>query len=264
MEKRRIFLGFCSIAYRNEPLEQIIPRLAKIGYDGIEVFFQHVQDRDAASLASLRRLADDNGIALFTVSPYFAFTRGQKEYDDSIETAKKAVAVAQALGVKKIRTFVDVANTGLASANATSALWEQAMRGLRTITALDRDLEFVVETHEYTLADTVPTTQRLMKETDAPNLKINFQANEEFRKFGVNAAFDALQPWISHMHVAQITPDHADGYVENAGELDIVDFIGHIKRAGYSGSMSVEYCWQNVPAERAETAYRFLAPLLGE
>ena len=257
-----IELDFCSIAFRNEPLEQIIPRLAGIGYDGVELFFAHVEGRDNTALKSLRHLADHHGIRLPVFSPYFSFTRGPAEYDQTLKTAARAVEIAHILGATKIRTFTDVGPDGLASEQATPAHWQQAVRGLQAVTALDRGIEFVVETHERTLADTVETTRRLLDEVAAPNLKVNFQACEGFRRYGVDAAFVALAPWITHMHLQQVTPVHTDGWVENAGAIDFPEFIGHVKAASYRGSMSVEYTWQGVPWERAASAHRYLRSLL--
>ena len=258
----KIQLNFCSIAFRHEPLEQIIPRLTSIGYDGVEVFFTHVDGMDAAGLKAIRRQADELKIRLPVFSPYFCLTRGPVEYDQTLRTASRAIEVAQILGVTKIRTFTDVGPDGLASAHATNAHWEQAVRGLQTITAMDRNLEFVVETHEQTLADTVDTIRRLMREVSAPNLKVIFQSCKDFLRHGLNTAFDDLAPWISHLHLHQTAASQGDGWVESAGEIDFPDFITHIKRAGYRGSMSVEYCWRDVPWERAESAHRYLAKLL--
>ena len=38
--------------------------------------------------------------------------------------------------------------------------------------------------------------------------------------------------------------------------------IAHVREAGYVGSMSVEYCWRDVPWERAESAHAFMRKLL--
>ena len=258
----RVVLTFCSIAFRDEPLEQVIPRVAEIGYDALEIFFTHIQSRDDTALKTIQQLAATHGIRLLVLSPYFTLTRGRAEYEQTLQTAANIVAAAHVLGVTKIRTFTDVGPDGLSSAQATIANWKQAVCGLQTITAMDRSLEFVVETHEQTLADTVATTRRLMQEVAAPNLKVNFQPCEDFLRRGLNFAFDDLAPWISHMHLQQVTPSHGDGWVEATGAIDFPDFIAHVKHAGYRGSMSVEYCWRDVPWERAESACRYLAGLL--
>ena len=119
----QIQLNFCSIAFRHEPLEKIISRLANIGYDGIEVFFAHVDGMDATGLKAIRRQADEFQIQLPVFSPYFCLTRGPAEYDQTLRTATRAVEVAHVLGATKIRTFIDIGPDGLASAQATNAHW---------------------------------------------------------------------------------------------------------------------------------------------
>jgi 3-dehydroshikimate dehydratase len=257
-----IQLTFCSIAFRDEPLDQVIPRLAAIGYDGIEVFFKHVEGRDNTDLSALRQQADLHRVRLPVFSPYFSLTRGQKEYDETLLSAARAVEAARVLGAGKIRTFTDVGPDGLPSAQATPEQWKQAIRGLQAITALDRGIDFVVETHPNTLADTLPTTRRLLEDVAAPNLKINFQACDDFLRAGLQESFDALAPWIKHLHLQQIDDSRQHTWIEEPGLIDFPSFVGHVVRSGYAETLSVEYCWRGVPWERAESALRYLRPLL--
>ncbi len=255
-------LAFCSIAFRNEPIEALIRPLAELGYDAIEAFGGHVLGKPDGELETLRRSADRAGIALLAVSPYFVLTRGAEEFEQTLATARDSVRIARALGASKIRTFTDVSAAGLRSADAQPRHWDQAVDGLRQITAMAPELEFIVETHPRTLADTVQSTQRLLDRVGRANLKVNFQPNESFLAYGLNRAYDALAGRVTHMHLSQITERHGEGWVEAPGRIDFRAFLSHVTASGYGGSLSVEYCWEGATWERARSALAFLRPLL--
>ncbi|MEX0887631.1 MAG: sugar phosphate isomerase/epimerase [Phycisphaeraceae bacterium] len=258
-EERTLTLTLCSIAFRNDPIEDIVTRAAALGFDGVEVFAKQIEEHDDEALLALRRLADEHRIALPVISPYFAFTRGQKEYDDAIATARRCVHAAQILGATRIRTFTDVAATGIGSDIATDAHWEQCVRGLRVVTALDRGLQFVVETHGHTLADTVDATLKLLERVDAPNLKVLYQPTTFRHHEGVDASFDALRPHTAHLHLQQQGTADGQGWLEAPGEIDYPAFFDRLKRSGYRGTVSLEYCFKGVTWERVEAGYRYLA-----
>lgn len=50
---RVITLTFCSIAFRDEAIEAIIPRLAQIGYDAVEIWANHVVETHPLTLADV-------------------------------------------------------------------------------------------------------------------------------------------------------------------------------------------------------------------
>jgi 3-dehydroshikimate dehydratase len=258
-----ITLSFCSIAFRNEPIKAVVPRLANIGYDAVEVFGGHVEKKSDDESHALRRLADDSGIQLLLIAPYFILTRTRQHFDETMQIAQRTIHAARILGATKIRTFTDVAGDGIGSDVATPAHWAQAVEGLQQITAMDRSIQFVVETHEHTLADTPDACEQLIARVGAPNLKLNFQPSFESVAQGLNAVFDRLHPHITHMHLHQFSQAAPGTWVEAPGDLDFPAFLRHLRTAGYTGSISVEYCWKDVPWHRAQSANAYLRPLLG-
>jgi len=259
-----VTIAFCSLAFRNEPIEDLVQPLAEIGYDAIEVFGGQVLNRSEDDLDRLRDLAAQHGIGLLGVAPYFALTRGQTEYDETMQTAEKTVSIARRIGATKVRTFTDVGPDGLGLADATEKDWDQAVRGLQAITAMDRDLQFVLETHPHTLAETVASVEQLIARVDAPNLKVNFQPIQPFVDYGINAAFDRLRPHITHLHLHQIGVAHGQGWLEESGTVDFPDFLGHVLGGGYRASMSVEYCWKDVTWERAKSGHDYLRSVIAD
>ncbi len=254
-----VSLTLCSIAFRNDPIEDVVARAAQTGFDGVEVFFGQIQDHDDDALAHLRRVADEHKIALPVISPYFAFTRGQKEYDDALATADRAIHAASILGATKIRTFTDVANTGIGSDIATDAHWDQCVAGLRALTAKAPHIQFVVETHAHTLADTVATTLELLDRVGAANLKVLYQPTTFHKTEGVDASFDALRPHIAHLHVQQAGTAAGPGWIEDEGELDYPAFFQRLLASGYRDTLSLEYCFKGATWQRVASGHAFLA-----
>jgi len=254
-------ISFCSLAFRNEPIEAVVERLAGIGYNAVEVFFGHLEKHSPQQLAELRETMRKLGIRPIVLSPYFWLTREPKNTAESMEIATRAVEIARALGIGKIRTFTDAGPDALASENATEAHWAMCVKSLREITAMAPEIDFVVETHNNSLANTLASCKRLIEETAVPNMHFNFQPTTEFMEKGYLECFDALFPWITHMHIAQAGKDK-EHWIEEAGEIDFPAVFRHLREKNYQGTFSIEYCWGNIPWERAESAFRFVKGLV--
>ncbi len=244
----------CTIAMREEPLESQLPKIAEAGYDAAEVWFRHVDDRSDAELDAIRELANRLNLALEVVAPYMWLTQTPELLRETYTIVERAVATARRLGCPKIRTFTDSGPTGIGSDRATSQHWRTAIEALRRFCDTAPDLRFVVETHTHTLADTPATTERLIQETDRPNLRLNFQFSSIF---DINA-YVRLKPWIEHMHLHNQTTDGAPSWLEQ-GALDIGGFLDTIARDGYPHSLSVEYCFKGATWERLQSARAFVA-----
>ncbi|MFA4945413.1 MAG: sugar phosphate isomerase/epimerase [Lentisphaeria bacterium] len=245
---------FCSIAFRGEPLEAIIPKLAAIGYDGIEVWGNHLGGRSDADVLALRKLATENRLDIEVLSPYFWLTRDLPELEaQSLATAARFVHLATLLGAPKIRTFVDAGPDGIGSAAATPAHWNRAVGHLKTITAMAPGILFAMETHAHTLADTPASTLRLLDRVGAPNLKVLYQPEashtiENYRR---------LRPHVVHLHLQNTGANGGPGYLEE-GLVDFPGLFRELAADGYAASLSVEYCWPGVTWTRAQSAYAYL------
>ena len=256
-------ISLCSLAVRNEPIETVVERLAAIGYNAIELFYSHVERHSDQQLEQLRARMQELGIRPLVISPYFFLTRDTKAYAETMETARRAIDIARKLWIPKVRTFTDAGPDALPSEKATDLEWAQCIRGLREMTAMAPELDFVVETHQNSLANTQQSCRRLIQETNVPNLHLNFQHTEEFLRDGYIASVDALFPWITHMHLAQAGEGHSDHWIEEDGPIDFSNLFRHLEEKGYKGTFSIEYCWQNIPWARAESGFRFVKDLIG-
>lgn len=252
-----ITISCCSIGFREELIEAIIPRLARIGYDAVEIWGNHIDGKSDSELRDIRALAAQHKLKIEVISPYFWLTQNQKLLEKSMGIAERFVHYAQVLGCPKIRTFTDAGPTGIGSDVATPEHWATAIRALKTITALDRNILFVVEIHEKTLADTAESTMRLLDAVGAPNLKILYHPAPAT----ILKNYELLKTNIRHMHLINQDAAGKATWFES-GVMDYPALFKTLVQDGYAHSVSVEYCWQNLPWDRAESAYKYLARYL--
>jgi len=228
----------------------------------VEIWHPHIESLDDEGLREIRRLCGSLLLDTPVIAPYFSFTRGRERWEESIRCAERVLHAAHVIGVRKIRTFVDCGNDGLASQAASPADWEAACEGLRALCSMDDGMEFVVETHEKTLANDVPSIHRLLEKVSAANLRLNFQATPAFLSSGYLECLDELFPHVSHMHWEQILPDGSPIFIEDAGMIDFPGLMQFLLKRRYSGTASLEYCWTSVPPERIRSAHAYLAQYL--
>ena len=253
-------LAFCSIAFRDEPVAQVWQRVAEIGYDAIELFWGHLERLNDERLGELAAQGRGWNCPALVLSPYLCFTRGGEEFEQSLARLRRVVHAAHILGATKIRTFVDVGPTGIASAAATEAQWADGLKGLRMAAAMDRELTFLLETHENTLADCSAGVQRICDEVAAPNLKLLVHPDGH----GDFAGMKGYHRWaarIDHMHLKNHTPDGEATWVEQ-GVFDHAAFFADLAEAGYAGSLAVEYCWRGATWQNAADAHAWLRDCL--
>ena len=158
--------------------------VAEAGFSGVEVWYPHVEKLGETELREVKAQCSRLGLVPTVIAPYFYFTRGQEPLLETLRTAEAVVRAAQVLGISKVRTFTDCGPDGLASGDATPEDWRAARDGLRELCAMDPGMEFVVETHEQTLADSLPSVRRLLDEVATPNLRLNYQATAAFLEQG--------------------------------------------------------------------------------
>lgn len=244
----------CSIAWRRDAIGARLAAIADAGFDGIEAWGPHLDALDDAGLDALRADCARLGLSLPVVSPYFFLTRDLPDLlQRSFATAERAVRQARRLGAGRIRTFVDAGPDGIGSAIATPEQRARAADGLRRIAALAPDLLFTVETHPGTLADTAASTLRLLAEVGAANLAVLFQPRGD----DAVAEYRLLRHAVRHVHLHQVRPGGGHDYLDAAPDL-LAPFLAELRRDGYAGTASIEYCWPDADPGRLAGGLRWL------
>jgi len=231
-------IGFCCNIFREEEMDESLARLGRMGYDGVELWEEFLFKCDP------RRLKENLKYARLEVAQqcaYFDFTGSAEEWQKSLETNARHLALARELGSKQIRVF-----TGeVGSREATPAQWEAGIRGLAEVcrAGAAAGVSYAMETHEGSLMDTIEGTQRLLKETGAPNLGVNLQLPMSKDWEGWEPAVAALGSRTVHLHVHNWKDKKckqrtflADGIVYH-----FPTFLKALVAQGFNGCVSLEH-----------------------
>lgn len=238
-------ISLCSIRFAEHPMEEVIDRTAALGYDGIEIVVDHVEDylKRHGKIGSLAELARSNGLAIPILAPGFNFTGTEEELRDSLALARRCIEHARALGCPLIRAFV----SDVGSSEATAMQWDQCVRALKEIgdEAASQGIAFAVETHPKQLMDTVESTLDLVNRVDSPGLRVLLDIWHLFHEGQADPveALRALYPYVVHIHAKNIIrrPEgNTVVYLEN-GDLDYRPFLAALKETDYASFVSVEW-----------------------
>ena len=253
--------SFCSIAFakNNLKIEEIIPEISSIGYDGIEIWGNHLEDflsrhkNEPSSLREIKKLTQDNNLSIPMISPYFNLTGNKEEWEKSIKEAKRFIEFARILGSPLIRGF-----TGeVSSKEASEEQRASCIKGYIKICemAMEKEISIALETHGGNLIDTSSTTLRLIKEVDRKNLKVNLDIYNLFM-VGENPlqALDKLWDYTVHFHLKNMKNGKAC-YLDE-GEMDYGPILKELNLRRFNGFLSIEWFGDNPwEAARQEISY---------
>ena len=252
-------LSFCSIAFRRQkyPLTAIIPRLAEIGYAGIEIWANHLGEGES-NIESVLACLEENEMAVPMLSPYFNVTGNEADWEATLIEAKTSFKHAIALKTSLVRTFtgflgsdeVDTANRRLASDRLT----------FLCDLAAECNLELALETHPRTLVDNVDSIHKLLNDVARDNLVLNLDIYHMWEKHqNPEWIWGQLKPYVRHVHAknALIPPSNGEEYplfhdkrglqeiggvvYLGDGNMDYKPFLAALARDGYKGWISVEW-----------------------
>ena len=261
---RTISASMCSIGWRNEPIESVVPIVAEAGYLGLEAWGPHVERYvgEHGELASLSSLLKEHGLQVPMISAYFDLDR---DLEGSLEAAQRYVGFARDLEAPMIRVFTG----GGDSEQASISCWRRVVSGLGQICALgaEHGIAFALETHAGHLHDTTATTLRLLRQTGMPNLCVNLDIYNLFA-IGENPiqALKRLFPWVRHVHLknrAQATDDGPEDLPLAEGDMDFGEFLLALVDLNYGGHVSLEW-FGNHPAKAARREIAYLQAVFGD
>jgi len=270
-------ISFCSIAFRKNQssLREIIPRLAHLGYDGLEIWGNHLSG-GIAQAREIKKCSDKFGLRIPMISPYFNFTGSRENWAKSLSEADRLIELAMVLEAPLIRVFTGVVGSKEADRNQ----WENCVQGIRelAIMASEKGIRLALETHPSTLVDTVDSTLALLEKVQAENLKVNLDI---YHLWEVHQdplrVLDLLYPHVAHVHAKnaffsqvirgkephpflhdqQAAQEFSGIAPLKAGEMKYEPFLKELVKRKFSGFVSVEWFGDNI-FERAELDLAYL------
>ncbi|MCP1427851.1 sugar phosphate isomerase/epimerase [Microbacterium foliorum] len=188
----RIRPGLCSVTFRSLPAERVIELAAQASLEVIEWGADvHVAPRDVERAAAVAQMTTDAGLTSCSYGSYFRAGRD--------EPLTPILDTAAALGVDRVRVWAGE----LGSAEASQGHWADVVSRLRDATAESaaRGIDLALEFHSGTLADTAPTTLRLLAEVASPALSTYWQPTVAASVDDVLAEYRMVAAHTSAAHV---------------------------------------------------------------
>jgi protein FrlC len=254
------------------PLEETIKRIARIGYDGIEIgaASPHAYPKylNKERRREIKRVLDDNGLALSSMLPapgggpgHNAASPSPEERRYTVDHYKEVVDLCAEWGGKVV---IYVAGWQIFGTSRKQA-WEWSCEGLREIAkaAADRGVTMVVEptSADSNLVESCDDAVEMMEEVGAPNVKLMFDTIHAMYRNEVPTDYVyCMGKNLRHIHLSDV-----DRQPPGAGRGDFVGLVAALKEIGYDGYLTMEIGFHRrdiEPDKVARQAYEYLKPLV--
>lgn len=292
-------ITFLGIWYRGEglPLEELIPRAKRYGYDGVELDGKRPHanplDMPTSRCRELKRIADGEGIEIFGVAANNDFSSPIPEHREcQVSYVRDLIRVTSDLGAKTLRVFF--AWPGVTKREGEIAQYETAQQvwkftheaftaeeawgwcrdGLTESAryAAEAGVTLALQNHEPVTTDHHDVL-RMVREVDSPAVKVSLDPwglPVKTPEYIFQAARD-VGPLQVLCHYGGIYERGSDGKIK--GESHFRPFVAAMKEIGYGGYMSYELCGPPKEGEllgieraemNAELAAEFMRELIEE
>lgn len=247
-----IKVGLCSIAFRERLLEYTLDLACEAGIDGVEIWGRepHISEEyDANRVAAARKMVEDRGLDVAVFGSYLRLGAVETESMPLRDTLQ----IATGLDVPMVRVWA----SDVGSDEADDDLWKRTVEESReaACAAEKMGLQFAVEMHTNTLADTASSAKRLVEDVSRDNFGLNYQPLPNLDDDAVGRLKRVL-PYVCHFHAQNYAALNGDpGRIERAslaeGVIDYVPLVNILDEQGYDGYIAVEFSPSNVEDKRA-------------
>ena len=252
-------IGYCtwSMATVNI-LEEGLPRIAELGYSGIELavtgrFPTELYTLDAAKRRRIARLLDECDLELTAVAGHTSMCEDDAERNETNmqrlrDTIDLATELTPAGGQPIVASLVGGREAEWDSKKEIVAERVQSLGEH----AASQGAILAVEPHCGTAFDLPDKVVWLMETVDHPAVRVNFDISHfDIRGIGIDDCVPQMVPWSVHTHVKDqrgIYPKH-EFLTPGAGPFDFVHYLTAMHAAGYTGyiGMEVSMMVQNKP-----------------
>jgi protein FrlC len=238
------------------PLDEVIRRLARIGYDGIEIgcaaphaWPAHL---DVGRRRALRDLMKSEGLRCVSLLPAPGGGPGNnpasplpEERTATIAHYKEVVDLAHDFGAEKVLYIAGWRIFGTEQAQA----WDWSLQAVREIArhAADRGVTIVIEptSADSNLVDTAGEALQLREQSGQPNVKVMFDTYHAlYRNEPSSDYVHDMAAHLAHVHFAD-----TDRLPPGEGAVDWRGVMQALKDVGFDGHLTMEIGFNTRRAE---------------
>jgi sugar phosphate isomerase/epimerase len=243
-------LGYCLWGMPKVEITESIPRLAAIGYQGVELTVVPGWSTALETLTPERRklirsLLNDHGVALTAVAGHSDIVRGEPEaIARSMQRLKDSIDLAAELATpKEPGIMVSLVGGRPEDWEAQKNVLVERVREL-ALYAGERGVIYATELHTGTLMDVPDKLIWVLDQiTDAPYLSCNYDVSHtETMGIPLEVAVPVMGSRCVHTHVKDqrgLWPNH-EFLTPGEGPCDYVKYMRLMDQAGYKGFIMVE------------------------
>jgi len=252
--------AFMTFSCPDLTFDAVLDTAQRFGYDGVELRISSNHrhglewDTPPAVRRAARAKAEEAGVALCCVATSCRLADPAAE--GMIEQARQSINLAADLGAPRIRVFGGKFPEAVSREEATEVL----TRSLSVLAehAQARGVVVCLETHD-AWCDPAHVAE-VMRRVDHPAVGVNWDIMHPVRVAGktMDEAFEALRPWIGHVHFHDgcLAPDRPGLTPIGEGDIDHRRAVALLKGMGYTGFLSGEWigwepCEVHLPRELA-------------
>jgi sugar phosphate isomerase/epimerase len=260
-------ITYLGIWYRGGalPLEDVIRRARKYGYDGIEVDGKrphgHPLSLTRTHARELRKMAAGEGIEIYGLAGNNDFSSPVVEYRDAqLLYMRDLIDLAPELGAKTVRVFAAwrgvTEKQGLAAYSLTEPLWGTIHQGFAPEEiwdwcraglaqcarwAGDAGVTLALQNHKPVI-NSPQDMLRMVKEVGSPHLKVSLDAwiLDDKSQAGISQAAHEVGPMQALSHFGGEFKRQADGSAPGPDYYGF--FVKAMKEIGYHGYIGYELC----------------------
>ena len=242
-------IGYCTWGMPTVPVDTMIPFLAQLGYDGVELtvipgYTTELSTLDAAERRRIARMLKDHRLEL----PAIAAQTSMIDRDPDTAAAHwrrltGAVDLATDWAIDGTPPAVDTTVGGGHDDWETLLPLLVERMGALVRYGEERGVIIAAEPHVGSMLDSPARTLELLRLVDSPFLKLNFDISH-FNVQGIPVAESvaALAPHSVHTHVKSErgrAPDH-EFLIPGEAEFDWVGYLNLMREHGYDGFITAE------------------------
>jgi protein FrlC len=254
------------------PLEETIKRIARIGYDAIEIGaaspHAYPDYLSKERRQEIKRVLEAHGLALSTMLPapgggpgFNVASPSAEERRNTIEQYKKVIDLCSEWGGK---TVIYVAGWQIFGTSRAQA-WEWSRQALTEVGryAADQGVTMVIEPTpvDSNLVESCDDAIEMMHDVGAPNVKLMFDTIHAMYRNEVPTDYVyQMGSDLKHVHLSDV-----DRLPPGAGRGDFVALVAALQEIGYDGYLAMEIGFNRrdvEPDKVARQAYEYMKPLV--
>lgn len=228
----------------NEPVEESFKRLARYGYDGIEM----AAEAPTVSVDKILELMKKYNLECTSLCGIFPSDRNlsaapEDAASNAVAYLKANIDYAATVGAQNVIVVPSpVGMTSVPEEQTYEEAWSNAVKNIRDAAeyAEIKNVNLVIEginRYETFLANTLTQVLALTKEIDHPRVGIMadlFHMSIEERD--INSSLRMIAPYLKHVHIADNTREAA-----GLGSTDFKGVLRVLKDIGYQGVLTMEF-----------------------